>query len=51
MTQEGMDLLEELKDIMNDIMGLSTLQEKVKDKLGIKKVLLVPGSYDHNPIA
>lgn len=49
MTQEGMDLLEELKDIMNDIMGLSTLQEKVKEKLGIKKVLLVPGSYDQNP--
>lgn len=49
MTQDGMNLLEELKDMMNDIMGLSTLQERVKEKLGIKKVLLVPGSYDNNP--
>jgi central glycolytic genes regulator len=49
MAQEGIELLEELKDMMNDIMGLSTLQEKVKEKLGIKKVLLVPGSYDMNP--
>ncbi|MDK2586019.1 sugar-binding domain-containing protein [Romboutsia sedimentorum] len=48
-TQEGIKLLDELKDMMNDIMGLSTLQEKVREKLGIKKVLLVPGSYDNNP--
>ncbi len=47
-TEEGIELLEKLKDIMNDIMGLSTLQEKVKVKLGIKKVLLVPGSFDNN---
>lgn len=47
-TKEGNTLLDELKDIMNDIMGLSTLQDKVRDKLGIKKVLLVPGSYDNN---
>lgn len=47
-TKDGNILLDELKDIMNDIMGLSTLQDKVRDKLGIKKVLLVPGSYDNN---
>lgn len=47
-TKEGNILLDELKDIINDIMGLSTLQDKVRDKLGIKKVLLVPGSYDNN---
>ncbi|HSQ88397.1 sugar-binding transcriptional regulator [Romboutsia sp.] len=49
MTQDGIEFLEELKDMMNDVMGLSTLQEKVREKLGIKKVLLVPGSYDNNP--
>lgn len=48
MTQEGLNLLDELKDMITDIMGLSTLQQTVKDKLGIKKVLLVPGSYDNN---
>jgi central glycolytic genes regulator len=36
------------KEVMNDITGLSTLQEKVKNKLGIKKVLLVAGSFDFN---
>lgn len=47
-TEEGNTFLDEVKDIMNEIMGLSTLQEKVRNKLGIKKVLLVPGSYDNN---
>lgn len=47
-TEEGLDLLEKLKDIMNDIMGLSRLQDKIKSKLGIKKVILVPGSFDEN---
>lgn len=47
-TEEGNIFLDEVKDIMNEIMGLSTLQEKVRNKLGIKKVLLVPGSYDDN---
>ena len=47
-TIEGNKLLDELKDVMDDIMGLSTLQDKVKNKLGIKKVLLVPGSFDNN---
>ena len=47
-TNEGNILLDNLIDVMNDIMGLSTLQDKVKNYLGIKKVLLVPGSYDSN---
>ena len=47
-TEEGIKILDDLKNIMNDIMGLSNLQEKVRKKLGIKKVLLVPGSYDEN---
>ncbi|MEG0842974.1 MAG: sugar-binding domain-containing protein [Romboutsia sp.] len=47
-TKDGFDLLDNLKDIMKDIMGLSTLQEKIKEKLGIKKVIIVPGSFDKN---
>lgn len=47
-TLEGEELLEDLKDVMNDVMGLSRLQDRVKEKLGIKKVLLVPGSFDNN---
>lgn len=45
-TDEGIKLLEDLKEIMNDVMGLSTLEEKLKSKLGIKNVMLVPGNYE-----
>lgn len=47
-TEEGLNLLSELKDVMNSVMGLSKLQSRIKDKLGIKKVIVVPGSYEKN---
>lgn len=47
-TEEGLELLDELKDVMNDVMGLSKLQQRVKEKLGIKKVIVVPGNFEKN---
>ena len=47
-TTKGIYMLDELKDIIKEISGLTILQDKIKNKLGIKKVLLVPGSYDNN---
>lgn len=47
-TEEGIELLDDLKDIMNEIMGLSTLEDKLKSKLGIRDVMLVPGDYEKN---
>ena len=47
-TQEGIELLDGLRDIMNEVMGLSTLEEKLTQLLGIKKVILVPGDYENN---
>lgn len=47
-TEEGSELLDELKDVMNDVMGLSKLQQRVKEKLGIKKVIVVPGNFEKN---
>lgn len=47
-TEEGLNLLDELKDLMNNVMGLSRLQNRIKDKLDIKKAIVVPGSYDKN---
>ena len=47
-TQEGLELLDQLKDIMNEVMGLSKLQNRVKEKLGIKKVIIIPGNYEKN---
>ncbi|WP_455542485.1 sugar-binding transcriptional regulator [Intestinibacter sp.] len=45
-TEDGIKLLEGLKDTMNEVMGLSTLEEKLTQLLGIKKVILVPGDYE-----
>ena len=47
-TQEGLELLDQLKDLMNEVMGLSKLQNRVKEKLGIKKVIIIPGNYEKN---
>ena len=46
--EEGRELLRDLKDVMSDAMGLNELQEEVRQHLGIKKVVLIPGSYDNN---
>ena len=47
-TEEGIELLRDLKDVMSDAMGLNELQEEIRQHLGIKKVVLIPGSYDNN---
>lgn len=47
-TEEGLELLDQLKDIMNEVMGLSKLQNRVKEKLGINKVIIIPGNYEKN---
>jgi central glycolytic genes regulator len=47
-TNEGLILLDSLKDTMNNINGISKLQEKTKEKLKVKKVIVVPGNYDEN---
>lgn len=47
-TEEGKEILNDLKDSMNDVIGLNSLQEELRIALGIKKVLLIPGSYEQN---
>lgn len=47
-TDEGSILLENLKDVMNDITGIYKLEAKIKEKLKVKKVIVVPGNYDEN---
>lgn len=45
-TDEGEELLKKLKNVMVDIMGTTNLQEQVREKLGIKKVIVVPKSCE-----
>lgn len=47
-TQEGIEILNKLETSMNNIMGITNLQEQVKTKLGIKKVLIAKGDFDQN---
>ena len=47
-TDEGLMLLEDLKEVINNITGISKLEERIKEKLKIKKIIVVPGSYDEN---
>ena len=49
-TEEGIKLLEGLKETMNEVMGLSTLEDRLTQLLGIKKVILVPGDYEKTKV-
>ena len=47
-TEEGSKLLKDLKEVMNDAIGINELQETLRKHLGIKKVILIQGSYEKN---
>lgn len=43
-TSEGITILEGLKGFIHELKGLSKLEQKVKELLNIKKVIVIPGS-------
>lgn len=45
-TPSGCDLLENLKEYLDEMFGIPLLEEKIKNKLGIKKVIIVSGNMD-----
>ena len=45
-TPSGCELLEGLKDYLDEMFGIPLLEEKVKNRLGIKKVIIVSGNMD-----
>lgn len=49
LTQEGKSILNELKDLLKDIEGLSEKEEIIQKYLNIKKVIIVPGDCDEDP--
>lgn len=48
-TQSGEELVNELKDFIHEIKGLSDIENQVKELLNLKKVIIVPGDVDENP--
>lgn len=47
-TYEGKQVLESLKDFVHELRGLSELEEYLRETLGLKKVIVVPGNIDEN---
>ncbi|PLR99137.1 sugar-binding transcriptional regulator [Bacillus sp. T33-2] len=48
LTKEGKDILESLDRVMRDITGIDTLEKQLQKRLGIQKVVVVPGDSDES---
>ncbi|GAE47369.1 central glycolytic genes regulator [Mesobacillus boroniphilus JCM 21738] len=49
LTKEGKDILESLDSVMRDIMGIDILERQLQKRMGIRKVIVVPGDSDQSP--
>jgi central glycolytic genes regulator len=47
-TPEGEEVIHKLKDFIHELKGLSELEEYIKNRLGLKKVIIVPGDVDED---
>lgn len=45
-TKEGEEIIDKLKDFIHEIKGLSQIEQKIKEALNIKKVIIVPGDLE-----
>ncbi|WP_042462901.1 sugar-binding transcriptional regulator [Neobacillus dielmonensis] len=50
LTSEGKNLLEDLEELMRELKGFDVLEMELKHRLGIKKVIIVPGDSDESPM-
>jgi central glycolytic genes regulator len=50
LTPEGKNLLEDLEGFMRELKGIDVMELELKHKLGIKKVVIVPGNSDESPM-
>lgn len=48
LTSEGKNLLEDLEDLMRELKGIDVMELELKHRLGIKKVVIVPGDSDES---
>ncbi|ADD02809.1 transcriptional regulator, DeoR family [Thermoanaerobacter italicus Ab9] len=49
-TKEGEELIENLKDFIHELKGLNNIESLLKDKLGVEKVIVVPGDVEQDPM-
>lgn len=50
-SDSGRKLLEGLEPIVNEIFGLSNLEERIRTAFGLRKVVIVPGDSEASPVA
>jgi central glycolytic genes regulator len=50
LTSEGKNLLEDLEGLMRELKGIDVMELELKHRLGIKKVIIVPGDSDESPM-
>ncbi|MFL6560211.1 MAG: sugar-binding transcriptional regulator [Bacillus sp. (in: firmicutes)] len=50
LTPEGKNLLEDLEGFMRELKGIDVMELELKHRLGIKKVIIVPGDSDESPM-
>lgn len=49
-TSEGVEIINKLNDFIHEIKGLSEVEKKIESFLNLKKVIIVPGNVDENPL-
>ena len=50
LTPEGKNLLEDLERFMREIKGIDVMELELKHRLGIRRVVVVPGDSDESPL-
>lgn len=48
-TEEGKILVKSLKEFIHELKGLDDIEESIKNYLGLKDVIIIPGDVDNNP--
>lgn len=48
-SEAGRKLLEDLEPIANNLFGLTDLEEKIRSRYGLRKVVIIPGDCDASP--
>lgn len=51
LTLEGKNILEDLEGIMRELRGIDEIELELKHRLGIRRVMIVPGDSDETPMA
>jgi central glycolytic genes regulator len=49
-TSEGVELIYKLNDFIHEIKGLSEVEKQIESFLNLKKVIIVPGDVEENPL-